>query len=88
MPPHFESRYRTILFDLVGSGQSDLTAYDHKRYGSLHDHAADVIEIIEEFAESPVIFAGHIMSTVQSGFSESRGHTHRDGVVVDRKDGL
>ncbi|WCM18735.1 alpha/beta hydrolase [Paraburkholderia bryophila] len=64
MAPNFESRYRTILFDLVGSGLSDLTAYDRAKYGSLHGYAADVIEIIEEFAESPVIFVGHSVSAM------------------------
>jgi len=33
--PAFEERYRTILFDHVGAGGSDLTAYDPARYASL-----------------------------------------------------
>ena len=47
LAPNFESRFTTILFDLVGSGQSDLAAYDRKKYGSLQGYADDVVEIIE-----------------------------------------
>ena len=36
LAPVFESSFRTITFDLVGSGNSDLSAYDHDKYGSLH----------------------------------------------------
>jgi sigma-B regulation protein RsbQ len=32
--PTFEGRYRTIMFDFVGAGGSDLSAYDLRRYGS------------------------------------------------------
>ncbi|MDP3220554.1 MAG: alpha/beta hydrolase, partial [Deltaproteobacteria bacterium] len=35
LTPAFEDRYRIILFDLVGSGRSDLAAYDRAKYGSL-----------------------------------------------------
>jgi len=62
--PHFADRYKTVLFDLVGSGGSDLSAYDRRRYGSLHGHADDVLEIVEEFASGPVIFIGHSVSTM------------------------
>jgi sigma-B regulation protein RsbQ len=62
--PAFESRYRVILFDLVGSGGSDLAAYDREKYGTLHGYATDVIEIIDEFAGSPVIFVGHSVSAM------------------------
>src|SRR3984957_12543703 len=34
--PAFERDYRTVLFDFVGAGASDLSAYDPQRYGSLH----------------------------------------------------
>ena len=64
MAPVFGSRYRTILFDLVGSGGSDLSAYDSAKYGSLKGHANDLVEIIDRFAEGPVIFVGHSVSTM------------------------
>jgi sigma-B regulation protein RsbQ len=62
LAPGFQDRYKVVLFDLVGSGRSDLSAYDRQKYDSLHGYASDVLEIIEEFAEGPTIFVGHSVS--------------------------
>lgn len=62
--PTFENRYRTVLFDLVGSGGSDLASYDYEKYGTLHGYAADILELIDAFATGPVIFVGHSVSTM------------------------
>ena len=40
--------FRTILFDHVGAGRSDLSAYDPEKYASLTGYAEDVIEIGRE----------------------------------------
>ena len=64
MAPAYAGRYRTVLFDLTGSGNSDLAAYDPARYDSLQGHADDVIEIIDEFAQGKVIFVGHSVSAM------------------------
>jgi sigma-B regulation protein RsbQ len=60
--PAFRSRYRTVLFDLVGNGKSDLTAYDTEKYSSLEGYAADVLEIARDFADTPITFIGHSVS--------------------------
>ena len=60
----FEADYRLILFDLCGSGRSDLSAYRHDKYDSLHGHAEDVLEILAEFAQEPVVFVGHSVSAM------------------------
>ena len=62
LTPAFQHRYRTVLFDHVGSGNSDLSAYDRQKYGTLHGYARDVLEIVDEFAEGPVVFVGHSVS--------------------------
>jgi len=64
LAPAYQDRFRTISFDLVGSGASDLSAYDRDKYGSLHGYADDLIEIIDAFASGPVIFVGHSVSTM------------------------
>jgi sigma-B regulation protein RsbQ len=64
MAPAFEARYRVIAFDLVGSGNSDLSAYDRSRYGALNAYADDLLEIIDEFADGPVIHVGHSVSAM------------------------
>jgi len=64
LTPAFEQRYRIILYDLTGSGRSDLRAYDRDKYGSLHGHASDVLEILSEFATGPALFVGHSVSAM------------------------
>lgn len=64
LTPSFEDRYRVILLDLVGSGRSDLAAYDRTKYASLKGHAADLIAILEEFAAGPAIMVGHSVSAM------------------------
>jgi sigma-B regulation protein RsbQ len=62
--PAFEADYRTVLFDYVGCGASDLSAYDPDRYDSLEGYAQDVTDICEALDLSDVIFVGHSVSTV------------------------
>ena len=60
----FAPRYRVVLFDLVGSGLSDLSAYDRTKYATLDGYAGDLIEIVDEFARGPVLFVGHSVSAM------------------------
>jgi sigma-B regulation protein RsbQ len=62
--PAFEADHRVILFDYVGAGGSDLTAYDPERYASLDGYATDVVEIAEELDLSDAIFVGHSVSSM------------------------
>jgi sigma-B regulation protein RsbQ len=62
--PHFASRFRTVSFDHVGSGLSDVSAYDAVKYGSLHGYAHDVLEVVKEFGGGPVVFVGHSVSAM------------------------
>jgi sigma-B regulation protein RsbQ len=62
--PRFSDRYRVVLFDHIGAGGSDLSAYDPDRYGSLAGYADDVIELCDQLHLSDVIFVGHSVSAV------------------------
>jgi sigma-B regulation protein RsbQ len=62
--PAFEADHRVVLFDHVGAGGSDLSAYDPERYGSLDGYAEDVLEICRELNLSDAIFVGHSVSTM------------------------
>ena len=64
LAPVYAKRYRTVLFDHVGSGSSDLSAFDKEKYGSLHGYADDVLEIVKEFSEGPALFVGHSVSAM------------------------
>lgn len=62
--PRFADRYRIVLFDYVGSGGSDLSAYDAQRYGSLDGYVSDVLEICDELELTDVVFVGHSVSAM------------------------
>lgn len=64
LAPVFAARYRTIVYDLVGSGRSDLSAYERSKYASLHGYAEDLLEIIDVCASGPVIHVGHSVSAM------------------------
>ncbi|MEV8218740.1 alpha/beta hydrolase [Microbacterium sp. NPDC077391] len=58
----FVDDHRVVLFDYVGSGRSDLSAYDQRRYDSLDGYADDLIEVIEAVDARDVVFVGHSVS--------------------------
>jgi sigma-B regulation protein RsbQ len=60
----FEGEYRTILFDQVGAGGSDISAYDPGKYAHLSGYAGDLIEVCNELELHDVIFVGHSVSAM------------------------
>jgi sigma-B regulation protein RsbQ len=64
MTPAFASTHRIVLFDHVGNGKSDLSAYDEKQYSSLDGYTDDVLEIVHEHDLRDVIFVGHSVSAM------------------------
>jgi sigma-B regulation protein RsbQ len=60
--PAFEDDYRVVLFDHVGAGSSDLSAYDPQKYASLDGYAQDVLELCAELELEDVVFVGHSVS--------------------------
>ena len=62
--PAFADTYQIVLFDHVGNGKSDLSAYDDERYSTLDGYADDVLEIIHEHDLRDVIFVGHSVSAM------------------------
>jgi len=64
LEPPYAERYRTVVFDLVGSGTSDLSAYDAVKYSSLQGYADDVLEIVDEFGGAKNLFVGHSVSAM------------------------
>src|SRR3712207_3090581 len=62
--PDFEVDHRVVVFDQVGAGNSDLTAYDPDKYASLRGYAADVVEICRELELTDVVLIGHSVSAM------------------------
>jgi sigma-B regulation protein RsbQ len=64
LAPHFAETHTCILLDLVGSGQSDLSAYDRRKYASLDGYAADLVEVLAAVTTAPAICVGHSVSAM------------------------
>lgn len=61
--PSFAGDHKQVLFDYVGSGQSDLSAFDSNRYASLEGYAQDLIEVCDALQlNAGVTFIGHSVS--------------------------
>ncbi|WP_422124273.1 alpha/beta fold hydrolase [Planococcus sp. X10-3] len=62
--PAFESKYRVVLFDYVGSGKSDKTAYEKERYRTLHGYKKDFLELCDALSLENIVFIGHSVSSM------------------------
>lgn len=62
--PAFQQDYRIVLFDHVGAGRSDLSAYNAVHHGRLEGYAEDVLDILRELDLEPCIFVGHSVSAM------------------------
>jgi sigma-B regulation protein RsbQ len=62
--PALEEHYRVVVFDFVGSGRSDLSAWSRERYASLEGYAQDVLEICRALDLQEVAFVGHSVSAM------------------------
>jgi sigma-B regulation protein RsbQ len=70
--PAFENDYRIVLFDYVGSGHSDLGAYDRTRYGTLGGYADDVLDVCRALDLRDVIVVGHSVSGIVAVLAAKR----------------
>ncbi|MBQ0850372.1 alpha/beta hydrolase [Streptomyces sp. BH-SS-21] len=55
---------RVVLFDYVGSGRADPSAWDERRYSSLEGYAQDALEVCKELDLREVTFVGHSVSAM------------------------
>lgn len=64
LAPQFTDRFRVVMYDLVGAGLSDLSAFDKAKYSALDGYARDLNELIDAFAVGPVILVSHSVSAM------------------------
>lgn len=78
--PRFDE-HMVVLFDHVGAGGSDLSAYRPGKYDSLDGYATDVLEIIEALDLHDVVFVGHSVSAMIGVLAANR-EPSRFGALV------
>jgi len=70
--PELARRYRVVLFDHTGAGQSDLSAWTPERYGSLDGYADDVLALCRELDLRDVVLVGHSVSAMIAVLAANR----------------
>jgi len=61
---NFEGEFRVVLFDYLGHGRSDASAYSAERYASLDAYAEDVVAIGRALDLEAAVFVGHSVSAM------------------------
>ncbi|HVM19197.1 MAG TPA: alpha/beta hydrolase [Egibacteraceae bacterium] len=80
--PAFAESHRVVLFDHVGAGRSDLSAYSPQKYASLDGYADDIIEICEELDLRDVIYVGHSVAAMMGVIATGRRPELFDKLVL------
>lgn len=64
LTPLLSERFKIVLFDYVGSGKSDVSAFNTKKYSDLNGYAQDMIEVCEALELRDVTLVGHSVSSM------------------------
>lgn len=80
--PHFTDDYRVVLFDHVGSGSSDASAYDRGKYDSLHGYATDLLEILEALDLRDAVVVGHSVAAMMAVLAANRDASRIGALVL------
>lgn len=70
--PAFENSHRVVLFDYVGSGGSDLEAYDPARYSALEGYAQDVLDVCGALDLQDAVLVAHSVSSMVAVLAANR----------------
>ncbi|URN14666.1 MULTISPECIES: alpha/beta fold hydrolase [Streptomyces] len=79
--PALADSHRVVLFDYVGSGGSDPSAWSEERYSSLDGYAQDAVDVCEELDLRGAVFVGHSVSSMV-GVLAAQAAPERIGALV------
>jgi sigma-B regulation protein RsbQ len=80
--PRLARDFRVVLFDHVGAGRSDLSAWSEERYGALDGYADDVLDICAELDLHDVVLVGHSVSAMIAVLAANREPRRFAGLVL------
>ncbi|GHF00456.1 hydrolase [Streptomyces longispororuber] len=80
--PALARDHRVVLFDYVGSGRSDLTAFDEDRYSGLDGYAQDVVEVCQALDLREAAFVGHSVSAMTGVLAAALAPRHIGSLVM------
>jgi sigma-B regulation protein RsbQ len=70
--PALAADFRVVLFDHVGSGKSEPSAWQPERYARLDSYADDILRICHELDLEKVVFVGHSVSAMMGVLAANR----------------
>ncbi|MFI9814172.1 alpha/beta fold hydrolase [Saccharothrix variisporea] len=79
--PALAESHRVVLFDYVGAGRSDLSAFREERYCGLEGYAQDAVDVCEALDLREAVFVGHSVSAMV-GVLAARQAPERIGALV------
>lgn len=77
-----ESTYQLLLFDHVGSGNSDPSAWDPQRYASLEAYADDILAIVGELDVHNVVLVGHSVAAMMGVLAVAADPSRFDKLIL------
>jgi sigma-B regulation protein RsbQ len=80
--PPLAATFPVVLFDHVGAGRSDLSAWRPEHYASLDGYADDVLEICQDLDLADVVFVGHSVSAMIGVLAAAREPARFGGLVL------
>jgi sigma-B regulation protein RsbQ len=80
--PAFADSHRLVLFDHIGCGKSELSAYDNKRHATLEGYALDMVEILEQAELQDAVIVGHSAGAVIGLLAANRSRQRVASLVL------
>lgn len=80
--PRFVEDYQVVLLDQVGSGQSDLSAFEPGKYDSLHGYADDLLEVVQSLDLTNAIVVGHSVGSMIAVLAATRDASRLGALVL------
>ncbi|WP_163538833.1 alpha/beta hydrolase [Gracilibacillus sp. YIM 98692] len=78
----FESDYKVVLFDYVGMGNSDASAFNREKYSTLDGYAQDVLDVCTALDVKGAIFVGHSVSSMIGMLASLRQPTYFSQLIM------
>lgn len=80
--PSFEADHRVVLFDHVGAGKADRSAYRPRKYDALDGYATDLLEILDALDLRDAIIVGHSVSAMIAVLAANRDPSRIAALVL------
>lgn len=80
--PAFKDNYKIVLFDHVGAGNSDESAFNKDKYDTLQGYADDVLEICDALELDKPVFIGHSVSAMIGALAAAKAPGRFEKIVM------